>query len=475
MRFGQLLKQYINDSETSVRLFSKITDLNRGWLYNIFLGKKKLPEDKFHKMLDYFPFSDIQKELLRDSYYEEIYGTENYKKIQFIISELKALKLHDNSNYIFPKHIQTYNTNINYLTDSEQLLNSIIYILNASSKKSSPVTYTNFSFEQEDVDNIIYSCLLQNNDMQIFHIINFDNIGSDIHNLRNLFRSIKYACNKANTYFYYDNNHPLQLDNIFPFFIVTNSGVVLYNKSLNNGLLILDTSVVKELIKKAESILIQCTPLAFFPDDVFALKEYLTQNIEHAFESSIGPEPCLTKYLTLDILENIAKDSISDKKFVINSYYEWIKLTEAQSPSLLHLNTLEGFSNFAQEGRIGYFPTKFASPLSAQDRIKILKKCIEDNEKNQSFYLIDNNRISLPENIHIELIPPYTTLIYGRFDKSENPYMGEFIILLCSNTLLSDFTNFKDYVLRNKFYLNDKYTQLLFNDLILKLETEKTE
>lgn len=39
MNFGELLKLYINESGTSVREFSKITKLNRGFLYNIFQEK----------------------------------------------------------------------------------------------------------------------------------------------------------------------------------------------------------------------------------------------------------------------------------------------------------------------------------------------------------------------------------------------------------------------------------------------------
>ena len=305
--------------------------------------------------------------------------------------------------------------------------------------------------------------------MSFFHIVNFDNIGSDIHNLRNIFRSIKYAQNRFNTFYYYDNNHPFQLDNLFPFFIVTNKGAILYNKLLNNGLLILETSIVNELIKKAKSILSQCMPLVLFPDSIFQIQQHLAQNIEQPFEISIGVDPCPTKYLTLDILEDIAKDSVPDKNYFVHRYYEWIKLTETDSQSFLYLNSLEGFINFAQKGYLKSFPEKYANPLPVRDRIHILQKCLESSEK--SFYLVDNSKIFLPENIHIKLHPPYTNLIYGSFDTSDFPYLGEFIILLCNNTILSDFVNFKDYLIRNKFYLNDKYTQLFFNDLILKLKT----
>lgn len=36
MTFGETLKQCLNDSDASIRKFSAITGINRGWLYNIF-------------------------------------------------------------------------------------------------------------------------------------------------------------------------------------------------------------------------------------------------------------------------------------------------------------------------------------------------------------------------------------------------------------------------------------------------------
>lgn len=473
MRFGQLLKQYIDDSETSVRLFSKITDLNRGWLYNIFSGKKKLSEDKFHKMLDHFPFSDAQKTLLRDAYYEELYGVNAFNKIQFIISELKSLSKNDDSKYCFPNYVQTYNSNVSFINNKYNLFDSICYLLRTSSLKDNSLIYTNFSYAQEEIDTAMYSCLLEKQDITFSHIVNFDNRGNDVHNLRNIFRSLKYAKHKINTYFYYDNNHLMQLDSLFPYFIVTNAGVLLYNNSMDNGLLILDKSVINEFSKKAENILKQCTPLVKFPDNIFSLKEYLLQNVNCSYTDSISSRPCLTGYLNVNMLDSIINESIPNREYTIHSIYEWIKVSDFSTNSILHLNTTQGFSDFAQNGHISYFSTKYAKPLSIKNRIKILKKCIETNESQHAFCLLDDNKVTLPDDIRIELFPPGTNLIYGYLENHDFSDMGSFVILLSNNVMFSDFNNFKDYITRNNFYLNDKYTQLFFKDLLLKLETIK--
>ena len=40
MSFGVVLKDCLNEANASVRNFSQITGINRGWVYNIFNGKK---------------------------------------------------------------------------------------------------------------------------------------------------------------------------------------------------------------------------------------------------------------------------------------------------------------------------------------------------------------------------------------------------------------------------------------------------
>lgn len=476
MTFGQILKKFINDSDTSVRLFSVVTGLNRGWLYNIFNGKKPLPEDKFHKLLVSFPFSEVQKQILSDAYYEEVFGVSDFAKIKYMIEELKKLSSKESFSKDFPTIHNLHGSEIEYVNNNENLMECITFLLENLSSHSDSKLYTNYCFSHEEIDSAIYSWIIKRDFKEIFHIVHFENNGESPHNLRNIFHSLKYAKNKINTYYYYDNNHPMQMDNIFPFFIITNSNMLLYDNSLSSGLLISNRDIVNNFINKANTILSGCSPLVMFPDSVFHLKEYLAQNINYNISNddkrdavALSFEPCLTPYLNLDIIDSIAKSDIPHRNFVVQSLVEWLSAT-IPTENLISIHTPTGLRKFAEDGIISYFPSEYASPVSKEDRIKILNNCTEENSSRNSFNLLDENKMVLPTDLKFELSPNNTVIIYGTFDENDYSYTGEYIIAFSNNIMVQDFYNLKDYILRNHLTLNSQYTNLFLKELVLKLQ-----
>lgn len=221
--------------------------------------------------------------------------------------------------------------------------------------------------------------------------------------------------------------------------------------------------------------------MIFFPDSVFQMKEYLSQNIDYFVHEeeprqtvSISFEPCLTPYLDFKMIETVATDNIPDKNFVIQSLYEWFT-TIIRQDAIISIHTPKGFRSFAENGTISYFPSEYAAPFSLDERIKILNDCIDKTDEFHSFYLLDENKMVLPANLRIELSPANSLVIYGTFDDDNFSYTGEYLIVFLNNIMFSDFNNLKDYILRNHLVLNDQYTNLFLKDLILKLKTSDND
>lgn len=468
MNFGQLLKHYIHDSEKSIRLFSEITDLNRGFLYNIFAGKKHLPEDKFHKILVSFPFSNTQKENLSTAFYQDIYGTNDFDKIQYIISELKKLKEFKDEDFSFSNSYNSNDNETEYIIGKDKLIDTISYLLYKSSSFEFPFVYSNFEFSQKEIDTMIYSLLLEKK-LDLIHLIKFNNNGMDTYNLSNIFHSIKYARRKYNTYYYYCNQK-IFLDNFFPFYLVTNTGIVLYNNTLCHGLLITDDSIIDNFKTRIAETIDQCTPLVIFPDNAFELKQIVAPN---SFVASISSIPCITPFLSKEMFYDMALDDLKNKDYVINSLHDWYSISASEaSVSYTSLNTSEGFHRFAKTGNIPYFPSEYANPLSIENRVKILEMCMTENSKYHNFYLADDSKILFPDYINIELSAPNKIVIYGSFNGPEHSYMGEFVIPITNNILYSDFNNFRNYAIRNHLYTNDNFTELFQKNLIRKLKNQ---
>ena len=230
MRFGELLKTYINESDVSTRMFSQITGLNRGWLYNIFSGKKSLPEDKFFKLLENFPFSAEQNVALRDAYWSDFYGRETFSKIKYILSEFQKHNARSDDDFLLSNSKKVYDKDVIFLFSKYELTDAMTFLLNKNAADSDSCIYTNFSYEHECLDNLFYSCVLKNSMIQYYHMVNFDiSINNSVHNLRNIFSSIKYAANKVNTYYFHTNTNTVAIDNLFPYFIVSTHGVIVYD------------------------------------------------------------------------------------------------------------------------------------------------------------------------------------------------------------------------------------------------------
>lgn len=470
MSFGELLKTCINESDVSVRMFSEITGLNRGWLYNIFAGKKSLPEDKFFKLLENFPFSAEQNVALRDAYWSDFYGRETFTKIKYILSEFEKHNVLNNDNFLLSKSKKIYDKDFIFLFSKDELTDAVTFLFNQNVTDSDSCIYTNFSYAHECLDDLFYSCVLKNPMMKYYHMVNFDmSINNNIHNLRNIFSSIKYAAKKINTYYFRTNTNTIAIDNLFPYFIVSTHGVILYDATLSSGLFIRIDNIVSQFIERSVLLLNSCDTLVSFPESAFEMIDNIFQN-EH-FSSccvSIGNEPCMTLLLTPEILDAIAPDSLPNREAIISSINLWVKTMNSETPSAINFNSINGFNKFANDGYINHFPKEYAGDIPIEFRSQLLAECIDNKKSNQTFHIVNSDSISLPDNIKIELTPSSLIIIYGCFDDSSS-YLGEYSITINNTVVFSDFMNLKDYILRNRMILDQTHKDFLLNSLIIKL------
>jgi len=83
-QFGEIFKRIMAEQGYSVSSFSKLAELDRGWLYAIFSGKRKLSEQNLQKILNGNFFTQENSQQLRQAYYQDIYGEEQMERILFL-------------------------------------------------------------------------------------------------------------------------------------------------------------------------------------------------------------------------------------------------------------------------------------------------------------------------------------------------------------------------------------------------------
>ena len=82
--FGDSFKRIMGEQGYSVSSFSKLTGLDRGWLYAIFAGKRKIPEQTLQKILTGSFFTQENSQQLRRAFYEEVYGNDQMERILYL-------------------------------------------------------------------------------------------------------------------------------------------------------------------------------------------------------------------------------------------------------------------------------------------------------------------------------------------------------------------------------------------------------
>ena len=436
MSFGVVLKDCLNESNVSVRNFSEVTGINRGWVYNIFNGKKPLPEDRFHRIMEAFPFTKQQQENLSNSYYEDMFGIDSFKKIQFIIKSINKLGIHNNYMYsFFPSSQCVYNSDSQYINSKTSLIDSIIFLLSPTDKAiSKNAIYTNFSFEHKKIDDITLNYLKKYQNINFFHIVNFDTIGMEIHNLQNIFCSAKYASMGYNTFYYYNNRTiTLQADNIFPYFFITDKGVLLYDNSLSEGLLLLNKDIIKYFLEKANNIFDDACPLVMFNNKL--KPSFYMDNILF----SIGYHPSIFCQTNQDSLYS----------FISNKH---------DTVTILHPKTL-----FELINNNSYIST-LLKDSTIDDIDKILNSLIAQHFQKGNILLLRNDLFSMSDNINISGSSK-SLYVFGSLEKSAGQFCDNFSICINNKLLTNDFLMFQDYIKRNHLCYNTAHTDFIFNKL----------
>lgn len=468
MRFGVVLKECLNSSNSSVRNFSEVTGLNRGWVYNIFNGKKPLPQEKFNKMLSTYPFTANQKKSLRDSYYSDMYGVDNFKKIQYIIQSFNNLS-NDNFNTIFPHFKKKYTLQSECLNNTESILDAIIFLLDKSSNKKNSFVYTNFSYAQVEITDIFRSFLTNTQNINFYHLVNFDTMSFDIHNLRNIFCSIQYASLGYTTYYHYNNfGTPLQIDNIFPFFIITNTGVLVYDNSTQEGLILTAPSIIDSFVTKAKLLFSKANQLVTFNQDITSLNEQL--KMDHFYDDNlidISYYPHINYFMDEKSIIEIISDFKNQKQLdytISNCLEPFMKSHE--KTFLLHLN---GLRDFIQKKYSPLLSKTLRNSIPKSVVQKILNKIIKEYTTNKNIYFIDDKIIRFPQDIDVT-VNSTSLHISGLLKNNTSESFKYYNIYLDNALLAKDFKLFKEFVIQNQYYYNETYTMHFLNNLQVSLD-----
>lgn len=467
--FGEVLKQCIEDQGISVNGFARDTGINRGWLYNIFTGVKKLPEDKFQALLRDISFTSANEDLLREAFYREAFGDDKYENIIYIADFFNKTFVESCAQK--PEKADLYSRPAAHVLPVEpksfkNALHSIIYEEIKSGE--APVIYTNFPYSLKHVDNRIYNALRAcGKPVVLHHLVYFERKSHSKNNLRSVLQSLRYIQLRQNVhYIYADSVSAAFTGTLYPYFVITATGALMFNAVGTRGLLIhSEPAVLAHLCDQANGLIMKCAPLAAFPANLLEAKAINEPMVATAVTSYLVHAPCWTQFADNELLDKAIHPTFPLRESIIqiaDRYY-----ADIMRGNPLHFFTLSGIIDFIHNGRFYDAPELLVPPFSPALRVYVLEKMIKYlKEPRDYFFLLDESKITCPDSLAVTFCEG-GVMILSKAIIDDDAFVGQCVVKLEDKSIAADFRNCQDYIVRNGFVHTKDYALRSLSDLLV--------
>ena len=157
------------------------------------------------------------------------------------------------------------------------------------------------------------------------------------------------------------------------------------------------------------------SPLLRPINDVTEQISYLN-NISHVVRSgySFQMVPCLTPYLTHDILDKYIIQELPNRSEFIQAMDNYIKvfLSSYMTPdNITYIFSLNGVKKFLDTGRVSEYPYDIYHPLEMTDRIHLIRKLML-NLPIQNYRVLKKDIGHLDNEIFLQVTQPMGCLLY---------------------------------------------------------------
>ena len=422
-----LIKHYIESNGYTVYSISQQSGLNRTTLQKILSGQRKITKEIYEKLLPFFALSPIDKEELEQAFLINQIGPERFQTHMEIkrILEMSTSTLYqtDDSPYdLIVSNVDTW-SNCMLIQGTYQIVNAIYSVaLKNVTTEDHPFIYT-FADMSHPYASIFFKPLYHPTfqPLHVKHLIeyqktqmdgeNYDNI-HNIQILKNLLPSFAAFPGTFEVHYYYSaRNRFKQQATAFPYYVITNTHVILLSPTYETALILSDKAIHEYYLHNYEQLLARSNILtsdAQTPLDLLNVLNGVDPALNYPICLNI--QPTIEKYLTPEMIDKYMLES-PYKDVIRAKLLERIGQLTKESHTILF--TLEGLKLFTAEGKNVNFPDTLAARFDIEDRIYILRKFIEANQNDTDYHflLLDPSKIHTSLNISIAFTPPSMTFL----------------------------------------------------------------
>ncbi len=473
--FSARITDYVESSGYTVYKLAQITGLGRTAIHQVMSGRLVPAHDFFERLSSAFMITPQQKAELTELYFREKMGSRLYDEQKRLIEMIEKLPQYyiDSTKTLSVGDVSEIGTGaVNGLFNVNRALMELI---GRETGRPEPIVCSTVPFSNKAFFELVMQIFGKSSGKAVFeHFIRIYKTGGNTleHNMDTLENLLKMSMNTGVSYRPYSHYiHEDAVDDIvpiYPYFIVTSEYTALVAADFRSAFITDDAAVMSAASEHIRSLKSNSV-LAVEQIDESRMFGIFAES-SRAFIKSIEFQPCLSKYLTFDVVKRRLID-IPEKDIIIETLAknfftpEQLEFTLTQPAECFY--TERGLEYFAETGTMLNMPGHLLEPLSEEERIYILKEMKKDI--GGYFKLLNDEKISIPGFIQLILLKNQKCIVSCLMEKKN------FCCVLSEQSLFNAFYGLMETLNESELTMpNEKAVQYI-DICIEKLESGISE
>lgn len=363
--------------------------MNRGTLYSVFNGDKKLAQETFDRALRLYGFSAEEKSLLIRAFRLSDFSPEKLELMELFKLELSNAGKAPSCEKAKTKPLVLSNKSVS-LGGREDFYSAIEAFLKIENENETAAVYTNYSFSDEQADRLVFDFVSENCRFTVRHAIRCGN--SEKLRFKNCFASLKFA-KLGHITTICEEDEPTFA---FPTYFVGEKSVITFDEKSNTGLFTTSQPIATAYYISASRRDAKRKLLTTFSKRPPVLKNNVTMLTDpnRVDFSSVYP---IFSFVTDDILLRALNEETPNRELTAHILRNYAATAKSSAPRMI-ITTKSEIERFAESGRVREISTDLLKPIAPKDREALLRRHKEEVLAPESRFLVfDDDDCALSE------------------------------------------------------------------------------
>lgn len=416
--FSEKCKEYIRKSDTTIYQIAKSSGLERTMLQRMVNGNRLPDIEAVKKFCNYVQITKIEEEQLLELYKIEKIGKDTYyarQEVQDLLNGIQKMRRDWNQitysrQKMLPADLNRDGMMIRSLRLDLEIMEAIQYVINKEIDRSETAHIDMDLFPRCEyaMQQLIREEKVAKNQIICNHYVNFlrgSCEGSAIENIRMLKMVVPFAFTFHHTYnvrySYTTTERKDNFNRLWPHFLVTGSGMILFSENENRAVLIENQEIVRCCREEIEELSGKRRPL-------FENQEFGKSKFDVYFKKGVKNFPlwiyeghmCVARMFYPELVE--AEKNNPYVCMLVDSHNEHIYV-EKQKPSVC-IFSLGGLDEFMESGKLPGIYGQNSRVYTVSERKKMLEHYVESlSDDSLKSYLIKDTVYSIDSGMSVEL------------------------------------------------------------------------